>query len=40
MFPLDEGDHAFGLLTVIGPAGLFQLLGEGCQPMCAEGGAR
>ena len=40
MFPLDEGDQAFGLLTVIGPAGLFQLLGKGRQPMRAEGGAR
>jgi hypothetical protein len=40
MFPLDEGDQAFGLLTVLGPAGLLQLLGEGRHPIRAEGGAR
>ncbi|MEP6889807.1 MAG: hypothetical protein ABI955_03805 [Nitrospirota bacterium] len=38
-FPLDEGDQAFGLVAVIRPAGLLQLLGEGGQPMGAEGGA-
>ena len=40
MCNLDESDQAFGLLAVIGPAGLFQLLGKGSQPMGAEGGAR
>ena len=40
MLRFDEGDQVFGLLTVIGPAGLFQSLGKGSQPMRAEGGAR
>jgi len=40
MLRFDEGDRAFDLLTVLGPAGLLQLLGEGRQLMCAEGGAR
>lgn len=40
MLRFDEGDRAFDLLTVLGPAGLLQLFGEGRQPMCAEGGAR
>ena len=40
MCNLDESDEAFSLLTVLGPAGLFQLLGKGRQPMGAEGGAR
>ena len=40
MCNLDESDQAFGLLNVSGPAGLLQLLGEGCQPMGAKSGAR
>jgi hypothetical protein len=40
MLRFDEGDRAFDLLTVLGPASLLQLLGEGRQPMRAEGGAR
>ena len=40
MCDLDERDQAFGLLNMSGPAGLLQLLGEGCQPMRAKGGAR
>lgn len=40
MFPFDEGDQASDLLTVLGPAGLFQLFGKSSQPMRAEGGAR
>ena len=40
MCDLDESDQAFGLLNVSGPAGFLQLLGEGCQPMRTEGGAR
>ncbi len=40
MLRFDAGDRAFDLLAVLGPAGLLQLLGEGRQPMRAEGGAR
>ena len=40
MFQLDAGEQPFGVVAVIGPAGLLHLLGEGRQPMGAEGGAR